>query len=428
MAPDTTLPNRAEVVVIGGGITGCAAAYYLARNGGHVVVLDRGEIAGAQSSRAWGFVRQQGRHPAEVPYAAQASRIWEGLSGELQADLEFVRGGILAPAETPEDEARMQDGARIAAENGLSTRLLSRREMEAVVPELRGSWRAGLYTAEDAHAEPRKATEAFAAAAERRGARLFPNTGVSGFLLQNGSIGSVVTTRGEIKADVVVCAAGLGTSALLRKLGTSLPIHAMRVSVAETEATAAFTKVAVWAPRVAFRPTQRNTFYIGSGYRGKVADVDLTIDAVRHARLFLPQLRNNRANLNLHLGSAMWRSLWQQDPAGAGPQPAPNPEIIRYNLEQFFACFPHLAGLEVRRRWAGEIDVTPDMLPIIGPAPRVANMIVAAGFSGHGFALGPASGKLLAALVKGDAPGMDLRPFRPTRFAENDFNPDPNAF
>ena len=254
MSTETTLPMRADVVIVGGGITGCAAAYYLACRNVSVIVLERGEIAGAQSSRAWGFIRQQGRHPAEVPYAAKASQIWEGLSRELQADLEFVRGGILAPALTEEDEERMRDGARVAAENGLSTKLLSRREIAALLPEMRRDWRAGLFTADDAHGEPRKATEAFAAAAERRGARFFPGTGISGFQRSNGAVTAVVTPRGEVRAGIVICAAGLGATALMRQLGLSLPIHGMRISVAETAPAPAFTKIAVWAPQVAFRP------------------------------------------------------------------------------------------------------------------------------------------------------------------------------
>src|SRR5215470_10914018 len=94
------IPSRADVIIIGGGIAGAASAYYLSRRGVRVVLLERGEVAAEQSSRAWGFVRKQGRHPAEVPLAKLASQMWEGLGTELGADVEFVRGGILALAES----------------------------------------------------------------------------------------------------------------------------------------------------------------------------------------------------------------------------------------------------------------------------------------------------------------------------------------
>ena len=422
------LPDRADVVVIGGGITGCATAYYLARERVSVVLLERGEIAGAQSSRAWGFIRQQGRHPAEVPYAAQASRIWEGLSGELQADLEFVRGGILVPAQSEEDEERMRHGARIAAEHGLSSRLVGRPELSRLIPQLEGDYRAALYTAEDAHGEPRKATEAFAQAAERHGAQLFAGVAVRGFRTSAGRVSAVLTPDGEIQTDRVVCAAGLGTASLVRQLGwSSLPIHGMRISVAETEPVRPFTRMAVWAPQVAFRPTGRDTFYVGSGYRGKVADIDLTLDAVRHARYFLPRLKDHLHDVKLRVGGAMLRSLLPGDGAAYGREPEPNRSIVRYNMEQFLRCFPHLAGLGVKRSWAGIVDITPDMLPVIGPVPGRENVVVAAGFSGHGFALGPASGKVLSALATDRPAPFDLAPFRLTRFAEGDFAASPEA-
>ena len=88
--------RRCDVVVVGGGIVGCATAYYLARRGVRVILLERGEVAGEQSGRNWGFVRQQGRDPAEVPLMVAANRTWRGLEQELDADLEWIQGGNLA--------------------------------------------------------------------------------------------------------------------------------------------------------------------------------------------------------------------------------------------------------------------------------------------------------------------------------------------
>src|SRR5262249_41931402 len=106
MIDSAKTPEVSDIVVIGGGIVGSATADFLAKRGRSVVVLDRGGIAGEQSSRAWGFVRQQGRHDSEVPMAAEASRVWPELGKDLNADLEYVRRGILVLAETPADLAR----------------------------------------------------------------------------------------------------------------------------------------------------------------------------------------------------------------------------------------------------------------------------------------------------------------------------------
>ena len=135
-----------------------------------------------------------------MPLAAESSRIWDGLAGELQADLEFVRGGILVPAETAEDEGRLERGAKIAAQYGLTTRMVAPGEIKEIIPEMEGSWRSALYTAEDGHAEPRKTTEAFAAAAERMGARIHINTRVSAIDVTNGRATGVITQRASSMA------------------------------------------------------------------------------------------------------------------------------------------------------------------------------------------------------------------------------------
>jgi glycine/D-amino acid oxidase-like deaminating enzyme len=154
--------RHADVVVVGGGIAGCAAAYYLARRGVRVTLVERGEIAGEQSGRNWGFVRQQGRDPFEVPFMVASNRIWRGLEQELGADIEWVQGGNLALAATPERVALFEEWLAIAVQAGLDTRLVSTREIQALLPGMAPEWLAGLYTASDGHAEPVKATQAFA--------------------------------------------------------------------------------------------------------------------------------------------------------------------------------------------------------------------------------------------------------------------------
>src|SRR2546422_5634031 len=116
------MTRQAEVVIIGGGIVGCAAAYYLARRGLAPLLLEGREVAGEQSGRNWGFVRQQGRDPLEVPLMMESNRIWRGLEQELGADLEWVQGGNLALADTPERMALFEEWLAGAPPVRLGTR------------------------------------------------------------------------------------------------------------------------------------------------------------------------------------------------------------------------------------------------------------------------------------------------------------------
>jgi glycine/D-amino acid oxidase-like deaminating enzyme len=129
-----------DVVVVGAGIVGCATAYYLARRGVRVVVVERAGVAGEQSRKNWGFVRQQGRDPLEVPLVMEANRIRRGLEQELGADVEWVQGGNLALAADGARMARFEEWLPVAREFGLETRLLRPRDLASVVPGLGGTW------------------------------------------------------------------------------------------------------------------------------------------------------------------------------------------------------------------------------------------------------------------------------------------------
>jgi glycine/D-amino acid oxidase-like deaminating enzyme len=431
MTDEAQIPASADVVVIGGGIVGCATAYYLAKRGVSVVVLERGGIADEQSSRAWGFVRQQGRHDSEVPMAAEASRVWLELAGELQADLEYVRRGILVIAETPEDMARIEDGARVAVRHGLNTRLLTAGELAAMLPELKGPWKSAIYTEGDGHAEPRKVTEAFARAGERRGAKFLTGTTAMGIELTNGRVSAVATRKRTIRAGAVLCAAGIGTPAILGSLGISLPLQVIRTFVGETNATKPFTPMAGWGPYVSFRPTQRNTFTIGTGYRDTGTEYDITPSSFRHMKYFLPTYRENWRYVRPRLGREFFTDLTQTLRGRIAEKPEPEPPITQARMDfverHFYQLFPHLTGLGLRRRWTGRIDMTPDLLPIMDRFERPAGLHIGAGFSGHGFALGPVTGRLLSELIADGRPSLDLRPFRSSRFKEGEFAASPNA-
>ena len=416
---------QADVVVVGGGIVGCATAYYLAKRNVDVVLVEKGEIAGEQSSRAWGFVRQQGRDPSEMPLMTAAIRIWEGLEDELDADIEWVQQGNLALALDEERLGRMRDWLSVAEAFNLETRVLSRAEVLEMVPGMLGEYIGGMFTPTDGHAEPRKATEAFAYAAERAGARLLTFHAVEDIETANGRVSAVVTDRGLIRTPVVVNAAGARAMRIARMVGLSLPQLVVRATVAETTQMEPVTAAGVWAPGVSFRQKQDGAFYIAGGAQ---SDYDITLDSFRYMRQFMPNYLKNRRLFRMRFGSELWTDVARQIPWSdarehpfahtVGIEPTPNLKTARKSLQGLNRLIPQTRDLRIRRTWAGLIDATPDAVPVMGGTDEVQGFIFATGFSGHGFAMGPIAGQLMAELIVDGEASMDLHDLEFSRFKE----------
>jgi glycine/D-amino acid oxidase-like deaminating enzyme len=418
--------NRdADVVVVGAGIVGCATAYHLARRGARVVIVERGRVPGEQSRKNWGFVRQQGRDPVEMPLVMEANRMWRSLEGELGADLEWVQGGNLALAADEARMARFEAWLPVAREFGLETRLLRARELSAVVPALAGEWVGGMHTPGDGHADPEKATDAFAHAAVAHGASLELDCAVQGVTTHAGAVAGVLTERGEIRAPTVVCAAGAWSSRLARTLGLDLPQRWVRGTVARTTPAPPTTSCAVWGPGVAFRQRRDGSFNIAAG---GALDHDVTLDSLRQLRFFLPSFWKNKTLFRFHIGRPLLDSLAATLPGSDGRrrplvwdrgiEPQPNPAKVRRGLAELQRVLPSLPPLGVATSWAGYIDAAPDLVPVLGEVPHVAGFVLATGFSGHGFAMGPIAGRLVSELVLDGKPSLDISGFRFSRFAE----------
>jgi glycine/D-amino acid oxidase-like deaminating enzyme len=296
--------------------------------------------------------------------------------------------------------------------------MITAAEIRELMPELQGSWRAALYTPEDAHAEPVKATRAFATAAELLGARFLTGTPVLAIDSSAGAVTGIITPVGRHRAGAVLLAGGADSGRLARTIGVDLPIQVIRSSVAETARGKPFTRTAFWGPKLAFRPRRDGSFYLGNGYRGAGADYDINFDSLRHLRYFLPAYSRNWRRLSVRVG----RNPFSPGLCSLPPEPKANPHVISHNHRQFHAAFPHLGPIGLARSWAGRIDLTPDLMPIISACgPR--NFYVTAGFSGHGFALAPVIGRLAAELTTGGNVDHDLHPFRQSRFKEGDIAP-----
>jgi len=420
------LPERADAVVVGGGIVGAASAYFLALRGLSVVLLERATIGAEQSSRNWGFVRQQGRHPLELPLAIESNRLWRSLESDLRTDFEWTPGGNLALAMTPKQLGRYERWLEIARSHGLETRLLTAAEVHALLPGLHGRFLGGLHTPSDGHADPGKATAAFAAAAAGVGGTVVRGCAVDRIVVAHGAVAGVVTERGEIATSQVVCAAGVWSARLLGMLGLHLPRRLVRATVQRTTPAPPITQAGVWAGAFSFRQ-RRDGRVILAGSR---VEHDVTLESLRQLREYLPNYWRNRHLFRLHIGRALLRDLADAIAPGDrrrhpfrarhAVEPKPNAREAAQALATFRRRFPGIGALGSEQRWAGVIDTTPDAVPVIDAVAAPRGLVVATGFSGHGFALGPIAGRLVSELVADEAPSLDLHGFRLARFAEGD--------
>ena len=426
MEAPQSIEKQADVVIIGGGIVGCASAYYLSKRGARVVLVEKGSIGSEQSSRAWGFVRQQGRHPLEIPLMIEGNKLWSNLERELNSDIEWVQGGNLRLAPEEKEMARLEQIAKEEAELGLDVRLLSQRQVQELIPLMEGRWGVGaMYTPSDGHAEPVKATTAFARAAQEQGAKIYSYCAVEKVRVTGDRVTSVVTEHGEIMTPVVLCAAGVWSSKVGRMVGLDLPQRKVRATVAATTPTVPVTTAGVGGGNVSFRQKRDGTIYIA---RGGISDYDIDLDSFRHLRMFLPNYRKNRRLFRLHLGNEMLKDIARAMPWSSARkhpfahavdiEPKPNLDNVKQGHRALIEMFPSLKDIGIQRTWAGYIDASPDAVPVLGEVPGPRGFIFATGFSGHGFAMGPIVGKLMSELILDGQPSLDIYGLRYSRFAE----------
>lgn len=426
IAPVTTstvLPTTTSVVIIGGGIIGLTAALTLAERNIAVVVLEKGRIAAEQSSRNLGWVRKTSRHAADIPLALAADRLWAKMPERVGADVGYRQEGIMFVGRTPAQMAMHEGWLKSVEHLSLDSRLLSKREIDALVPGGVGDWAGGIFTPSDARAEPTLASSAIAKAALAMGVVIIEHCAVRTLQMAAGAVSGVVTEQGEIRCEHVLLAGGIWSRRFLGNLGVSLPTLPLTCSVLRTQPMAGPTQIAVGAPDFSFRKHKDGGFIITQ--RGKL-DACLTLDHLLLAKPYMPQFRAQRSVLNLSLGKPFFKDLalarrWQ--PGSVSPfervrvqDPAANPRLNRDALNNLTAAWPVFAQARIAQAWAGTIDVTPDSNPVIGSVAQIPGLTVATGFSGHGFGTSPAAGHLAADLVSGQAPIIDPTPYRFDRF------------
>ena len=422
------LPEAVDVVVIGAGIAGVATAWFLARRGARVALFEKGRVAGEQSSRNWGWVRQQGRDRAELPIMMESNRIWRGLAGETgEKDLAFTASGCVYLAEDERQLARCEAWCDLAKQHQLDTRMLSGEQAREAVSGIEGKWAGGMVTPSDGRAEPFVAVPALARAAHRLGVSITEHCAVRTVETAGGQVCGVCTERGPVRAERVVLAGGAWSTYFAGNAGLDLPQLVVRSTVARTHAVPGRSLPNVYAPGFTVRRRADGGYTVSTG---DWAEHYVSPASFRYFTRYRKLIRLASRDLRLKLGPpADYPGAWGAKRRWSGDEASPfermrvlNPPPSEADRRRLQARLPRrapwLAELGIAESWAGMIDVTPDAVPYLCETPSPARFFIGTGLSGHGFGLGPGAGRVLADLVQGRSPGHDLSRFRLGRFSD----------
>lgn len=417
------IPAACDVVIIGGGIVGVSTAWFLARQGIDVVLCEKGYIAGEQSGRNWGWVRQQGRDAREMPMMLESMAIWRTLQQDINEEVGFRQTGCLYAARDEAELASYASWMATARHYGLDTKLLSAGEMGQYTGDASVKWQGGIYTPSDGRAEPHLAAPAIARAAAAAGATLLTACAVRGLETTAGSVSGVVTEFGTIKASQVLCAGGAWTSQFCRSLGINVPQLKARGTVLRTAPCEQVLDGTLWDDLTGLRRRLDGGYTVATN---AYMDHSITPASFHHGLKFLLALKQEFSNLRLSLGREFFEQWltpkrWPLDQPSPFEKtrvlnPAPNPRAVALIRRELAALYPQLADVEIAETWAGIIETSPDLIPIMEQSESIAGFYIATGFSAHGFGLGPGAGKAMAGLISGKDNSIDLHEFRLSRF------------
>jgi glycine/D-amino acid oxidase-like deaminating enzyme len=421
---DSDFPKKTTVAIIGGGIIGISTALELAERGISVVVLEKGIVAGEQSSRNWGWCRQMGRDPREIPLVLESLQLWRGMNKRVGAETGYRQCGIIYLAET---EVELAAKEKWYTENarafGLDTRLVSGAEAERLQPGSTRRWKGALYTSADGRAEPFLAVPAMARQAQKLGVKIFQNCAVRGVETTAGKVSSVATEKGPIACEQVVLAGGAWSRRFLHNLGIAFPQLTVVNSVMRTAALDTGVEKSCSGGKFAFRKRLDGGYTIAHRH---TSVADILPDSFRLFLQFLPVLKQDWSGLRLRLGKRFidevrLKRRWELDERSPFEEvrildPEPVHSILDEAAASLRDYYPSFQSMQIAERWAGVIDATPDVVPVISALPKVDGLYLASGFSGHGFGLGPGAGKLMAQMIVGDQTCVDPTPFRYLRF------------
>lgn len=374
------MKQTADVIIIGGGVVGCAAAYYLAKKGvKDIIVLEADKSIGhGGSSRNGGGVRQSGRDVRELPYAMYAiQNMWPTLSEELGVDVEYYQKGNLRLGKTEAHLKKLNTLATNAQSVGLDVRMVDGKEVKEICPYLSDEIIGASWCPTDGHANPMMTTLAYYKRSVEMGVRYFTEAKVAELKKVKGKLRKVILETGEVfEADTVILAAGYESRYISRTVGIDVPMTRYFEEALVTE-------------------MQPHMFDIMLG----TADADFYGHQAKH-------------------GSFVFGSE-----SGLEEATDMAPEELRTNAltlsagcRAIMGYIPLLKDAKIVRSWGGWLDLCYDGVPVISKVDEVPGLILACGFTGHGFGTAPSVGLMLAQMVLGEETVVDISPLRYDRF------------
>lgn len=418
------LPANADVVIIGGGIVGSTTAYYLARRGISVALLEKGYVGCEQSSRNWGWCRLQNRDVHEMPLGLVSMELWDKFATELDRDVGFRRTGLRYATDDEKQLAQWESWRPVAKEFSVDTRMVTAAEAAEFVPETRRKWVGGLISVNDGKGEPAIAAPRIAEGARRLGATIHQECAARALDLANGGIVGVHTEKGYIKTNAVLCAAGAWASRFLRAHDISFPQAGVRQTALRTKPTVNVGEV-LYCPDFAMTRRLDGSYTLAISGRAKI---EITPQGLRYARQFMPQFRQRLKMVTIGIGKSFFSGpeslpalltnnnrIFEQNRV---LDPEPLDYLVRRVLDNVRGTFPELADIEAESVWGALVDCTPDAKPVISKVDQAEGLFLAAGCSGHGFGLGPGVGLLASQLISGDTPCVDSTDFRLSRLVD----------
>ncbi|RVQ69622.1 FAD-binding oxidoreductase [Croceicoccus ponticola] len=424
IASNDALPDAVDVVIVGGGIVGTAAAYFLSKQGHSVALLEKGYVGCEQSSRTWGWCRQQNRDPREMPLTILSMNLWDGLASEIGRDLGFRRTGLEYATDDEKVLAQWESWLPTAKEFGVNTRMLTGAEAAQRIPESRRKWKGGLHSVDDGKAEPSLAVPVLAEGARANGATIHQGCAARALDVTNGRITGVHTEAGTIRTSAVLCAAGAWASRFLRPHGINFPQAAVRQTVLRTKPTANVGEV-LYCPD--FAMTRRLDGSYTAAISGR-ATLELTAQGIRYAREFMPQFIQRLKAVQMSIGKSMFSGpeslgalLTNDDKLFEKNRvldPAPLQRLVNQIIENVRGTYRELADVEIDSTWGAFVDCTPDAVPVISGIDAIEGLYLAAGCSGHGFGTGPGIGFLASQLIRNETPSVDPAHFHLSRLTD----------
>lgn len=375
-------PEQTDVVIVGAGTTGLAAAWELAKAGVDVIAVDKGNLAGEGAGKSGSNIRMVGRHDNDVPLMLESIKLWNSMADDLGMDVDLNFCGNLWVSFSDEEQA---DHLKLMERDlawGIEEFAMDRQQLREFAPALTHDMTGAVFSPSSGISNPFKVSFAYWKAAMREGAKFRFGTEVIDFLSRDGRIAGVQTSKGTIEAEVVILAAGPWSAYLASKTGLDLPVSNCPYQKLITEATL---------------PTLPSFVLTSSGSFHQ-ADTG-----------------------QIHMGHAVHTP-------NRGFSNAPDADEIRRTVRRMLRVVPCLSRINALRSWVGFLDMTPDDNFIFGDVPELPGLVLACGFSGHGYALSPIVGRLLREHVTDKATSLPMDKFRLERFRNGQVAMDESHF